>query len=129
MNVSIPSGFSSQPSEQFKSVTPHIIHSNEDKFLHSWASVSILLSKKGCCVLCLVTQLCSTFCKPMDCSLQAPLSMGFSRQEYWSGLPCPPPRDLSHPGTESRSPTLTVDSLPSEPSRKPKALRSKIFGT
>ena len=31
-------------------------------------------------------------------ALQAPLSMGFSRQEYWSGLPCPPPGDLSHPG-------------------------------
>ena len=34
---------------------------------------------------------------------QAPLSMGFSRQEYWSGLPCPPPRDLRHPGTEPTS--------------------------
>ena len=35
--------------------------------------------------------------------LQAPLSMGFSRQEYWSGLPCPPPGDLPAPGTEPRS--------------------------
>ena len=35
---------------------------------------------------------------------QAPLSMGFSRQEYWSGLPCPPPRDLPNPGIEPRSP-------------------------
>ena len=34
---------------------------------------------------------------------QAPLSQGFSRQEYWSGLPCPPPGDLPHPGTESAS--------------------------
>ena len=40
---------------------------------------------------------------PMDCSCQAPLSMGFSRQEYWSGLLCPPPRDLPNPGIESAS--------------------------
>ena len=38
-------------------------------------------------------------CDPMDCS-QPPLSMGFSRQEYWSGLPCPPPGDLPNPGIE-----------------------------
>ena len=43
-----------------------------------------------CAVLCLVAQLCLTLCDPMDCSPQAPLSMGVSRQEYWSGLPCPP---------------------------------------
>ena len=36
-------------------------------------------------------------------ALQAPLSMGFSRQEYWSGLPCPPPGDLPHPGIEPES--------------------------
>ena len=40
---------------------------------------------------------------------------GFSRQEYWSGLPCPPPGDLPNPGIEPRSPALHVDSLPSEP--------------
>ena len=39
---------------------------------------------------------------------------GFSRQEYWSGLPCPPPGDLPNPGIESRSPELQVDSLPTE---------------
>ena len=45
---------------------------------------------------------------------QALLSMGFSRQEYWSGLPCPPPRDLPNPVIELGSPALQVDSLPSE---------------
>ena len=40
----------------------------------------------------------STLCDPMDCSLQAPLSIGFSRQEYWSRLPCPPAGDLPNPG-------------------------------
>ena len=43
---------------------------------------------------------------------------GFSRQEYWSGLPCPPPEDLPNPGTEPRSPPLQVDSLPAEPTRE-----------
>ena len=51
---------------------------------------------------------------------QAPLSMGFSRQEYWSGLPCPPPGNLPNPGIEPRSPTLQVDSLLTEPPWEPK---------
>ena len=45
-----------------------------------------------------------TLCDSMDYIRQAPLSMGFSRQEYWSGLPCPPPGDLSNPGIEPASP-------------------------
>ena len=45
---------------------------------------------------------CPTLCDPVDCS-QAPLSMGFSRQEHWRGLPCPPPRDLPNPGAETMS--------------------------
>ena len=46
---------------------------------------------------------------------QAPLSMGFSRQEYWSGKPCPSPGYPSDPGITPRSPALQADSLPSEP--------------
>ena len=49
---------------------------------------------------------------------QATLSLGFSRQEYWSGLPCPLPGDLPDPGIEPRSPTLQADSLPSVPPGK-----------
>ena len=49
---------------------------------------------------------------------QAPLSMGFSRQEYWSGLPFPTPGDLPNPGIEPRSPALQADSLPSESLRQ-----------
>ena len=49
---------------------------------------------------------------------QAPLSMEFSRQEYWSGLPFPSPGDLPNPEIESRSPTLQVGSLPFEPPGK-----------
>ena len=52
--------------------------------------------------------------------------MEFSRQEYWSALPCPPPGDLPHPGIEPGSPASQVDSLPSEPpgklKLKPKSL-------
>ena len=50
---------------------------------------------------------------------QAPLSMEFPRQEYWSGLPFPTPGDLPNPGTEPGSPALQVDSLLSEPPGKP----------
>ena len=46
---------------------------------------------------------------------------GFSRQEHWRGLPCPPPADLPNPGIEPRSPTLWADSLPPEPPGKPKS--------
>ena len=55
---------------------------------------------------------------PMDCSPPAPLSMDFSRQEYWSRVPCPSPGDLPDPGIELRSPTLQAGSLPSEPPGK-----------
>ena len=50
---------------------------------------------------------------------QAPPSMGFSRQEYWSGLPFPSPRDLPNPGIKPMSPTLQADALTSEPPGKP----------
>ena len=49
---------------------------------------------------------------------QAPPSMGFSRQEYWSGLPFPSPGHLPHPGIKPWSPAVQVDSLPSEPPGK-----------
>ena len=49
---------------------------------------------------------------------QASPSMGFSRQEYWSGLPFPSPGDLPDPGIEPGSPTLQADALPSEPPGK-----------
>ena len=54
---------------------------------------------------------------------QAPLSTGFSRQEYWSGLPFPSPGDLPNPGIKPRSPTLQADSLPTEPQGNPMDMR------
>ena len=56
---------------------------------------------------------------PQTLPHQASLSMGFSRQEYWSGLPCPPLGDLPDLGIELRSPMLRADSLPSELPGKP----------
>ena len=52
-------------------------------------------------------------------AFQASLSMGFSRQEFWSGLPCPSPGDLPNLEIEPRSPALQADALTSEPQRKP----------
>ena len=56
------------------------------------------------CVRAKSLQSCPTLCDPLDCTdHQAPLSMGFSRQEYWSGFPCPPLRELPDPGIEPAS--------------------------
>ena len=64
---------------------------------------------------------------PWTVAYQAPLSVGFSRQEYWSGLPFPSPgEDLPNPGIEPRSPALQADSLPSKPSGKPQSVFSYI---
>ena len=60
------------------------------------------------------------FVTPWTVANQAPLSMGFSRQEYWSGLPFPSPGDLPNPEIEPRCPTSQADSLPAEPQGKPK---------
>ena len=54
------------------------------------------------------------FATPWTVAYRTPPSMGFSRQEYWSGLPFPSPESLSDPGIEPRSPTLWADSLPAE---------------
>ena len=62
----------------------------------------------------LVTKLCLTLATLWTVAHQAALSMGFSRQEYWSGLPFPSPGDLPNPETEPRSPALQADSLPAE---------------
>ena len=59
------------------------------------------------------------FATPWTVAYQAPLSMGFSRQYYWSGLPFPSPGDLPEPGIERLSPALYSDALPSELQEKP----------
>ena len=69
----------------------------------------------------LVAKSCLTLVTSWTTARQAPLSMGFSRQEYWSGLPFPSPGDLPNPGIELRSPALQADSLWTELQGKPKS--------
>ena len=66
------------------------------------------------------------FATPWTIAHQALLSMGFSRQEYWSGLPFPSPGDLPNPGIEPRSLALQADALTSEPPGKPQGLAHVI---
>ena len=65
--------------------------------------------------VCISRSVVSDSVTPWTVARQAPLSMEFSRQEYWSGQPFPSPGDLPDPGIEPRSPALQADSLSSEP--------------
>ena len=72
------------------------------------------------CVHIQLLQSCLTLCDPVwTYAHQASLYMGFSRQEYWSGLPCPPPEDLLNSGIELVYPALQMDSLPLSHCRSP----------
>ena len=75
---------------------------NMNKGLHTGCKHFVCI---GVCVcVCVHAQLCQILCNPMDCSLPVSLSMEFSRQEYWSGLPFPTPGDLPDPRIEPVSP-------------------------
>ena len=74
-----------------------------------------------------VAQPCPTLCDPWTVAHHTPPSMGFSRQEYWSGLPFPSPGDLPDPGIEPRSPTLQADALTSAPPGKPGPNRRRRY--
>ena len=82
---------------------------------HQAASV-VALCLFGCnaCMLSCLSRV-QLFATPWTVACQASPSMGFSRQEYWSGLPFPSPGDLPHLGIEPRSPALQADALTSEP--------------
>ena len=75
--------------------------------------------------VCPVAQSCTT---PWTVVCQAPLSMRFPRQEYWSGLPFSPPGDLPSSGLESRSPTLQADGLLTELCGNPPWSSNPLFG-
>ena len=69
------------------------------------------------------------FATPWTVAYQAPPSMGFSKQDYWSGLPFPSPGDLPNPGIEPRSSALQADTLPPEPQGNvARMLKVTIFG-
>ena len=80
-------------------------------FIH-WCTFTCMAESVGCSVVSWL------FGTPWTIAHQAPMSMGFSKQEYWSGLPCPSPENLPNPGLELRSLVLQADSLPSEPPGK-----------
>ena len=65
------------------------------------------------------------FATPWTVAHQAPLSVGFPRQEYWSGLPFPPPGDLPA-GIKPGSPALQADTLPSKPTREAQVKKAKF---
>ena len=87
--------------------------------LKSWIVYHLIDSEACVCACCSAVSDSLQF--PWTVYHQAPLSMGVSRQEYWSGLPFPPPGDLPDPMIQLRSlvsPALQADSLPAEPLRK-----------
>ena len=101
--------------------TSHISH------LTSKVTLGVETSDVTCYSVVLVAKSCLALLDPMDCSRQAPLSMGFPRQEYWSGLPFPLPGDLPDPGIKPRSSALQADTLPSEPPGKPLTASVSLF--
>ena len=86
-------------------------------------SLIVFCPRWSSCMYVLVTQSC-LFATPWTTACQASLSMEFSRQEYWSGLPSPSPGDLPDPGIKPRSLALLADSLPSELPGKPQSVCS-----
>ena len=88
---------------------------------HLCPFVGLLVWVCVCVCACVSCSVMSNCLWPVDYTSQVSLFMGFSRQEYWSGLPFPPPGDLPDPEMEPRSPTLQADSLLSEPPGKPLA--------
>ena len=82
-----------------------------------------------CCCACVLSHV-QLFVTPWTVAYQASLTMGFPRQEYWSGLSFPSPGDLPDPGIKLMppvSPALQVDSLPTEPSKKAEHRRTDSF--
>ena len=96
-----------------------------------WGCLKILYKLDYHCYSCLVAKSCPTLCDPVDYSLTAPLSVRFSRQQYWSGLPFPSQGDLPNLGIESRSPILAGGFFTTEMPEKPAVIVTiplKVYG-
>ncbi|CAI9180663.1 unnamed protein product [Rangifer tarandus platyrhynchus] len=100
--------------EHFSNEMQSVLNQDEHSLLFTWGMNHLALTW----AISILALLC-LFATPWTVALQAPLFMEFSRQEYWSGLPFPPPGELLSPETEPGSPALQADSLPSEPPGKP----------
>ena len=90
------------------STTEHIIYKKASVKWHG-AEIWNIYSVSACMLSCSVMSDSVTL---WTVACQAPRSMGFSREEYWCGMPCAPPGGLPHPGIKPRSPVLQVDSVP-----------------
>ena len=86
-----------------------------------------LVSQPSCVHACEVASVTSDSETPRTVARQAPLSMGFSRKEHWSGLLCPPAGDLPDPGTEFTSPALQAGSLAVSHLGSPFAAKTDVF--
>ena len=98
--------------------------------MYQWQSRESRHNPTSVCLRAKSLQSCLTLCNPMDCSPPGSSAHGFSRQEYWSGLPCPLPGHLPDPGMERTSPALQVEFFTTEPPGKVKVKllsRVRIF--
>ena len=107
--------------EEISLVFPFLLFSSISLHWSLWKAFLSLAILWNSAFRCLVKSLSCVrlFVTPLTVAYEASPSMGFSRQEYWSGLPFPSPGDLPDPGIETRSPTLQADTLSSEPPGKP----------
>ena len=80
----------------------------------------------GMCVCVSCSVMSDSFVTLWTVARQAPLSMGFSKQGHWSGLPFPSPRDLPDPGVKPKPPALQADSFLSEPPAFPKSCKKNL---
>ena len=94
--------------------------------LHTQRKIPLTISQRSMIDNMLVTQSCPTFCDPINCSPLGSSVHGFSRQEYWSGLPFPLPGHLPDRGIEPVSPVLAGTFLITEQPEKPIAQGSKL---
>ena len=118
--VSTPQGCFEDYMNTYKVLEQYLVHTvssiNERLLFTSplfvlW--IPVLSFLKSYVHVCPVASVMSDSLRPQELQpTRPPLSMGFSRQVYWSGLPCPPPGDLPYPGIDPMSPALQVDSLP-----------------
>ena len=109
----------SLPGSRTKGPRPDLSH-GEAKFLNTQLLISVFCTSVGCSPQFFFLNvshsiMSDSFATPWTLAHQAPLSVEFSRQEYWSGWPFSSPGDLPNSGMEAGSPALWADSLPSEP--------------
>ena len=109
------------PRDLFETKFSTLILENNGKICQGWQQTALVLHVTNQYLWSEVKLLShlQLFATPWTVAYQAPPTIGFSRQEYWSGLPFPSPGDLPNPGIKPRFPTLESDALTSEPPGKP----------